>query len=422
MELLAEPRRRLVLAEADPSRHVLATAEQPIGEQHLGGRPAEAREAAAGDPLSLALGQVTEGDAEVLERDPPAPPAEHEDRLTGQREQVAQACGGRLRNRCSTTSARARHEALYDVAHGPEHRGRAPGAHGRYDGFVRHLALIACLLLLAGTPAGAEEALSPAERKKRIAAAKAKLAEEERAFAKRVNAADRPRLRVAAEGPAQGRHVPDLPQAQPPAEPGAPGAGDLHAREVRRGPKDKVVKKALGGLGLWFQKIENPGWGLKTYSAAVTILMYDALYNPPPKKRKSDERYAAPAKKKCRYPKAVKKEIQKLLDWLVTKQEAGVWRYPGGKDGIEDMSHAQLVLLALQAAGRCGLEVDPEVYRKALAYVLTHQQADGPEERLWMPNPAYEPGIEDRYGPFLPGPKVKARGWGTCRRARRRAA
>ena len=58
------------------------------------------------------------------------------------------------------------------------------------------------------------------------------------------------------------------------------------------------------------------------------------------------------------------------------------WRYgvntvdPGGK---EDVSSTQFAILALAAADRCGLPVDPSVYAGAAAYVLTLQEAEGPE-------------------------------------------
>ena len=169
--------------------------------------------------------------------------------------------------------------------------------------------------------------------------------------------------------------------------------------------KHKVIQRGLEGLALWQKKVAYPGWGLKTYSVAMLILMYDALYRP---RLESDEPVPG---KDCQYPRTIRKEVQTLLDWIVQVQAERVWRYPGGQGGNEDLSHTQLVLLALQVAGHCGLEVAPSVYKKALTYVLDTQEADGPEQVLWLENPAWEPGVEDRYGRFLAGPKFAARGW-----------
>jgi hypothetical protein len=171
-------------------------------------------------------------------------------------------------------------------------------------------------------------------------------------------------------------------------------------------PRDRVIKRGLAGLDLWFKKVDLPGWGLRTYSAAMLILMYDALY--------AEEKDASGRGNRgtCRYPRAIQPQIRRFLDWLVAHQAERVWRYPGGEGGSEDLSHTQLVLLALEVAGHCGLEVESSVFTKALDYVFEKQEKDGPPQVLWLENPAWTPGSEDRYGRFLAGPRFAARGWG----------
>jgi hypothetical protein len=124
------------------------------------------------------------------------------------------------------------------------------------------------------------------------------------------------------------------------------------------------------------------------------------------------DRYAAPKKRACKFPKDVEEIVRYLVLWLVGKQEEQVWRYPGGHEGNQDLSNTQYALLALQAAARCGIEAPANVYKRALAYLLEQQEKKGPEVVRWIPNPAYEPGTDDHYGPFTAQSKDKARGWG----------
>ena len=94
----------------------------------------------------------------------------------------------------------------------------------------------------------------------------------------------------------------------------------------------------------------------------------------------------------------------------------------GSDRAPQDLSNTQYALLALQAAARCGIEVPPRSRRSALEYLLDSRRRTGPR-RAWIENPAYEPGVEDRYGPFQAAAKAQARGWsylpGHTRRADR---
>jgi hypothetical protein len=260
--------------------------------------------------------------------------------------------------------------------------------------------------LCASAFAAPEEPLSPKERDKRIAEAKKKIAEEDRAFAKAVNEAiDKGHDWLKGKLGSGGL----VPPSAWPNDPQGLGRQALVLYTLAKcgsSPKSKEIKAAMGGVENWLGKIKNPGWGLKTYSVAILILAYDAVYRPKPKPGKQR------SKKKLKLPKDVRAMIQDWAAWLEKGQRKGSWRYPGSEGGFEeDLSHAQYVLLALQTAADHGIEVDKDVYLKALAYVLELQEDSGPEVRLLDENPAWLPGIEDKYGRFLPGMKAQARGW-----------
>lgn len=73
--------------------------------------------------------------------------------------------------------------------------------------------------------------------------------------------------------------------------------------------------------------------------------------------------------------------IRRNVDWLVANQKqgdplnqrGGSWDYGSGR-GSGDPSNAQFALLALGAAQDRGIEINPEVFRRALAYWLPRQR------------------------------------------------
>ncbi len=272
---------------------------------------------------------------------------------------------------------------------------------------LRPLCAALLLLVLLSTAFSApEEPLSPKERAKRIAEAKKKIAEEDRAFAKAVNEAIDKGHGWLKKKLGSGGLVPPSAWPNDPQGLGRQALVLYTLAKCGSSPKSKEIKAAMGGVENWLNKVKNPGWGLKTYSVAILILAYDAVYRPRPKPGKK------PSKKKRKLPKDVRAKMQDWAAWLEKGQMKGVWRYPGSEGGFdEDLSHAQYVLLALQTAAEHGIEVDKDVYMKALAYVLELQDDTGAEVRLLDENPAWVPGVEDKYGRFLPGMKAKARGW-----------
>jgi len=142
------------------------------------------------------------------------------------------------------------------------------------------------------------------------------------------------------------------------------------------------------------------------YAVACTILLYDALY-----RRERGDRIS--------YPGRARKEIERLVDFLVEHQaDSGGWRYPYTREVAEkrgfptaDMSVTQYVLLALNTAARGGVKVPASTFERALEFVLGAQQPEGPAVELRLDNPNFEEGGD--YGPpTIPVPGARARGWG----------
>jgi hypothetical protein len=268
----------------------------------------------------------------------------------------------------------------------------------------------ALLALLAfGGPARAEDKppVDPAERERRIAAEKKRLAEAEREMVERTNKAiDKGVDWLEKAMDSQGVWVnPSHPTSDQNA--GRQALGVYCLLKCGASPKDKSVKKALEGYEKVAEKLAK---SRRTYSESVAILLYDALAAAPekPPKKGADE----PAKPRP-YPKAEGAEIEERVRWLLEKQAEQVWRYPGsgGQGGDQDLSNTMYACFALATADRREVVVPEEAWRKALEYLCTWQEEDGPDTQLWVLNTAFEPGGDDRYGRFMPGRKAKARGW-----------
>lgn len=276
------------------------------------------------------------------------------------------------------------------------------------------LLLVAWVFLPAAARAGDED---PKERARKIAEAKKAKEEADKKFAEAVNAAiDKGRLWLEKQQMGDGafgyfqagqRDMYDL---------GLQALSLLTLVKCGAVEKDPVMVRGIRRLREMYDVPEPQGWNfkgqgaLKTYSVAAVILFYEALYDPVVPVKPGD-RYAPPKKKACKFPKDVEEIVRYLVSWLVEKQEDQVWRYPGGLEGNQDLSNTQYALLALMAAARCGIDAPAATYKRALTYLLEQQTKEGPEVVRWIPNPAYEPGADDRYGPFLGGPKDRARGW-----------
>lgn len=160
------------------------------------------------------------------------------------------------------------------------------------------------------------------------------------------------------------------------------------------------------------------------YSVSCLILALEALYTPAPEpeqiapKKKEEEKeekkgLTLPVPPAVPYEKQVEKNFERnatpqdkqLLNdavrWLISKQQANIWRYPGGApggeapgqagtgnlEGLEDFSNTQYAVLALNAARRMGYPVPAEVWARVAAYAIKNQEAKGPQVD-WFPVPA----------------------------------
>jgi hypothetical protein len=124
---------------------------------------------------------------------------------------------------------------------------------------------------------------------------------------------------------------------------------------------------------------------------------------PPPPEKEFEEEEKKPGDKMRTsvfepYEKKIKKSfkkapawvsdlLKKAVAWLVSKQEANIWRYPGNQPGgrtvgtglMEDASNTQYAMLALYSAKRVGVSVPKRVFAKVIPYFLTYQEKTGPE-------------------------------------------
>lgn len=166
-------------------------------------------------------------------------------------------------------------------------------------------------------------------------------------------------------------------------------------------PKEQCIQKGL-------ESARKAGL-CHVYCVSCMILALEAYYisdEPEPKKKEkekdeekgmitrlAEEKKEDPVEK---FQKKVTPEDRKLLEdavkWLISKQEANIWRYPGGDDptnkvNIEDCSNTQYAMLALSAARRMKIPVPVEVFQKVAEYMVNNQEKDGPEVP-WFPVPA----------------------------------
>jgi len=172
------------------------------------------------------------------------------------------------------------------------------------------------------------------------------------------------------------------------------------------GPDSECVKKGFAYL----KSKEFPG----VYGVSALILALCALYEPEKKPEDDETRKLKPgeklrtglyepverqAKKKFqKAPKWVKDWLEKAVKWLLSKQEANVWRYPLNKPGDycphtahggnQDASNTQYVMLAFHAASRVGVKIPAGVYARVAEYFIAEQEADGPEVKPAFPVPA----------------------------------
>jgi len=282
-------------------------------------------------------------------------------------------------------------------------------------------ALLVAAVLLAAFRSVRAEGEDPKERQKKITEARKALAEADRQLKLKISAAiEKGAKWLEKEQSTDGTWPGFQPGSRDKQDLGLQALCILTLAKCGRDAVDPSVAKGLSALRGMYDGQGAPPLNFKasdsltTYSVATMLMMYEALYHPQPGPKAPGDRYAKPkGAKDCKMPRDVEAIVRDLVAWLVSHRAERVWRYPWeAPDGKEDLSNTQYALLGLAAAARCGIETGAEVYERALAYVLDHQQKTGPEVVRWIPNESYEPGTEsERYGPFLGGPKDKARGW-----------
>ena len=145
---------------------------------------------------------------------------------------------------------------------------------------------------------------------------------------------------------------------------------------------------------------------LRTYTAALAMMAIEQHGRP-----------AAPGDgagaHETRLDDADRDLMRDLVRFLDGNQTSGggwrygskVGRYSGARvnDADYDHSNTQYALLGLKSASRCGVEVDADVYLKALRHLIEAQQPDGPE----VPRVAF-----GEQGTTFADARDRARGWG----------
>jgi len=136
---------------------------------------------------------------------------------------------------------------------------------------------------------------------------------------------------------------------------------------------DPAIVKGLA----WLKKAgvkENSS----AYELSATLLAVTATADP--FKKTKD---AAAAGAKVRLAPEFKPFAAALQKALMDRRHPRGWRYSklaaGNPGGTEDVSSTMFAMLALTAADRCGVPLDPNVVVGVASYVLTLQEKEGPE-------------------------------------------
>jgi hypothetical protein len=136
---------------------------------------------------------------------------------------------------------------------------------------------------------------------------------------------------------------------------------------------DPAIVKGLA----WLKKAGLNKDNSSSYEIAASLLAVTATADP--FKKTKD---AAAAGAKVRLAPEHKPFAATLQKALLDRRHPRGWRYskagvnPGG---TEDVSATMFAMLALTAADRCGLPLDPNIVVGVASYVMTLQEKDGPE-------------------------------------------
>jgi hypothetical protein len=138
----------------------------------------------------------------------------------------------------------------------------------------------------------------------------------------------------------------------------------------------------------------------RIYCVSVAVLALEARYTPENTASIKDDK---PLKSQIRKrfmkkaPPAVRQWLAGAVAYLSQHQDLnGLWKYPFFGD--PDISNTQFAILALKAAERMGVKVDPEIYLK-IATQLVECQEKGGQQVMSFPVPAADrriAGLHDR--------------------------
>lgn len=160
---------------------------------------------------------------------------------------------------------------------------------------------------------------------------------------------------------------PKLGEKNYPMRPGIAALGALALLKAGVPPTDPVVKKALA--------VARSGEIEHVYSAGLVLLMLEALVHWEP----AGEGEGTQEHKTNKAEGSDLALAQRCVEFLARSQLKQLWRYRMGQKGGDDSSNAQYALLGLDAAERLGIQVNKEIYAKAIEWYLENQEKDGPE-------------------------------------------
>lgn len=151
-------------------------------------------------------------------------------------------------------------------------------------------------------------------------------------------------------------------------------------------PDDQAITKGFAFVDNYLKnmpKAKGLDRIISNYGRAVILMAYEAKYSAEYEKREKkpkpleERRFSANSNDK--------RHIDQLVRDLIDQQSSeGGWRYEkDAKKWVQtgdpqDVSHTQFVLLGLKSAFHFGVNVPESVYKKAMNYILSAQEKDGP--------------------------------------------
>ncbi len=138
-------------------------------------------------------------------------------------------------------------------------------------------------------------------------------------------------------------------------------------------PDDPAVVKA-------FEYARGGAYKVRVYDASLLIQAVEAKYLP---FEKFDEirTYDEEATRKWLQERLTPEDkalVEDAARWIVSKMgRAGTWGYPEYNDLGLDTSNTQYALLGLKSAARCGVKIEPEVWKKVIRHFVDNQITPG---------------------------------------------